>query len=203
MDNFKPSDFGIDVECSDTTTETLVDLYLGIAVVIATLLGPVLAVWVTRHNDETRQIRERRMNVFRALMATRRATLAAERVTALNMVEIEFHGVAPVENAYRDVMRHINHARPLPQNWGSEQLKLVTRLMSEIGKSLGYELQQLDMLDGGYYPEGLADIEAEQQAVRRAIIETLCGNRPLRVSPAAPAPPAPFPPPPEPAKDHT
>jgi hypothetical protein len=181
----------------------VVDLYLGIAVVFATLLGPVFAVLVTRRIDDARQIRERRMTVFRNLMATRRATLAADRVTALNMVEIEFHGVASVENAYREVMRHINHARPLPKNWGDEQRKLVTKLISEIASVLGYKLQQLDMLDGGYYPEGLASIESEQQAVRQAIIETLNGNRPLRISPAAPAPPAPFPPPPAPPKDLT
>lgn len=179
------------------------DLYLGIAVVIATMLGPVLAVWVTRRIDDARRVRERRMNVFRSLMATRRAALAPERVVALNMVEIEFHGIEPVKNAYREVMRHINHSRPLPQNWVDQQQKLLTKLTSEIGKVLGYELPQLDMLEGGYYPEGLANIEAEQQAMRRAVIETLSGNRPLRVSPAAPTPPAPFPPPPEPPKATT
>ena len=181
--------------------ETIVDLYLGIAVVFATLLGPVLAVWVTRTIDDNRRIRERQVNVFRTLMATRRATLSAERVTALNMVEIEFHGIEPVQTVYRKVMEHINHSRPLPENWGKEHAKLTTRLISEIADALGYKLQQLDMLDGGYYPEGLADIEVEQQAVRRAIIATLSGDRPLRVSPAAPTPPAPFPPPPAPPKD--
>jgi hypothetical protein len=200
-DDLEAFGFELIVECSDATSEKRVDLYLGIAVVIATLLGPVLAVLVTRYIDDGRRIRERRLNVFRALMATRRTALAADRVAALNMVEIEFHGIEAVESAYRKVMEHINHSRPLPQNWNDQQRKLVTKLISEIAKVLNYELQQLDMLDGGYYPEGLADIEAEQQAVRRAIIETLTGNRPLRVSPAAPAPPAPFPPPPEPPKE--
>ena len=76
--------------------------------------------------------------------------------------------------------------------------KLVTKLLTEMAKVLGYELQQLDVLDGGYHPQGFVDIENEQQAVRRALIQTLSGNRPLIVSPAAPAPPAPFPPPPAP-----
>lgn len=176
------------------------DLYLGIAVVIATLLGPVFAVLVTRHVDDTRRIRERRLTVFRSLMATRRTALAADRVAALNMVEIEFHGVEPIQAAYREVMKHANHPKPLPANWGDQHAKLVTKLLSEMARLLGYKLQQLDVLDGGYYPEGLADMEAEQQAVRRALIQVLNGNRPLLVSPAAPTPPVPYPPPPPPAQ---
>jgi hypothetical protein len=139
------------------------------------------------------------MEVFRSIMGTRRAPLAAERVKALNMVEIEFYGVQPVEAAYRAVMSHINLPKPLPATWGDDQRKHVTKLLSEMAKTLGYELQQLDVLDGGYYPQGFLDIEGEQQALRQALIEVLSGRRPLLVSPAAPAPPSPFPPPPKPS----
>ncbi|MGC8536922.1 MAG: DUF6680 family protein [Rhizomicrobium sp.] len=175
------------------------DFYLGISVVIATLLGPVLAVYVTRRIDEARQVRERRLTIFRSLMATRRATLAADKVMALNMVEIDFYGIKPVEDAHQEVMAHINLPRPLPADWGDRHRKLLTKLLSEMAKVLGYDLQQLDVLEGGYYPQGFADIELEQQELRREFIQVLSGNRPLRVSPAAPAPPAPFPPPPAPS----
>jgi hypothetical protein len=175
-----------------------VDIALGIAIVMATLLGPVLAVMVTRHVDARRQIRDRRLEVFRSLMGSRRAPLSPERVKALNMVEIEFHGIASVEAAYRDVMAHINMPRPLPHGWGERHRTLLTKLLSEMAKVLGYELQQLDVLEGGYYPQGFVDIEVEQQLVRQALIDVLSGRRPLVVSPAAPAPPSPFPPPPPP-----
>jgi hypothetical protein len=171
---------------------------LGLAVVFATLAGPVLAVLVTRHVDDSRQARERRLDVFRLLMATRRSTLSAERVKALNLVEIEFYGAKPVELAHREVMNHINTPPPLPEGWNDRQRKLLTKLLSEMAKVLGYELQQLDVLDGGYYPQGFLDIELEQQALRRALIEVLSGRRPLIISPAAPTPPSPFPPPPAP-----
>lgn len=68
-----------------------------------------------------------------------------------------------------------------------------------MAKVLGYNLQQLDVLEGGYYPQGLMDMELEQQAVRRALIEVLSGRRPLAVSPGTAIPPAPFPFPPPPA----
>ena len=112
------------------------------------------------------------------------------------MVEIEFYGIQSVQGAHREVMAHINAPRPLPDNWNDRHRALLTRLLSEIAQVLGYQLQQLDVLEGGYYPQGLADMELEQQAVRRSLIEVLSGRRPLGVSPAAPIPPAPFPPPP-------
>jgi hypothetical protein len=173
-------------------------MFLGISIVFATLFGPIFAVLMTRYLDEKRQIKERRMTVFRALMGTRKAVLSPDRVTALNMIEIEFYGIQPVQQAYRDVMNHINHPKPVPETWGEQQRKYITKLMSEIGKILGYELQQLDVLDGGYHPQGIFDIELEQQAVRRSLIEVLTGNRTLIVSQAAPALPMPFPPPPTP-----
>lgn len=175
------------------------DLYLGIAVVIATILGPVLAVLVTRWADARRQTRERRLEIFRSLMATRRAPLAAEKVKALNMVEVEFYGVRKVLEGHKDVMVHINTQHTDLEQWNDRHRKLMTKLLSEIAISLGYELQQLDVLDGGYYPQGFADIESEQREVRRALIQILTGNRPLVVGTAAPIPPQPFPPPPPPA----
>lgn len=173
-------------------------LVLGISIVIATVTGPVLAVYITRRVDDERRVRERRLDVFRSLMATRRARLAPEKVRALNLVEIDFHGLTAIIEAHRQVMMHINTPQPLPAGWVEHHQKLLTKLLSEMAKVLGYELEQLDVLEGGYYPQGFVDIELEQQTLRRALIEVLSGNRPLLISPAAPTPPAPFPPPPPP-----
>lgn len=173
-------------------------IVLGLAIVFATLLGPVLAVYITRFIDDTRRVREHRLDIFRTLMATRRAILAPEKVKALSLLEVEFYGVKPVESAHQEVMKHINKPPPLPADWLDNHRKLLTKLLSEMAKVLGYNLQQLDVLEGGYYPQAFVDIELEQQALRRALIEVLSGNRPLIVSPAAPTPPSPFPPPPRP-----
>lgn len=174
------------------------DLAIGIAVVIATLFGPVLAVYITRKIDANRQQRDRQMEIFRALMGSRRAMLSPDRVKALNLIEIEFHGVKSIEDAHKKVMDNIRLPQPLPDSWGEDQQKLITRLLSEMAQFLGYKFEQLDVLDGGYYPQGYVDIELEQQAVRQTLIEVLSGKRPLLISPAAPAPSSPFPPPPPP-----
>jgi hypothetical protein len=54
----------------------LMDLYIGIAVVIATLSGPVLAVLVTRFIDARRDRKTRQTDLFRILMRSRRANLS-------------------------------------------------------------------------------------------------------------------------------
>jgi hypothetical protein len=114
------------------------------------------------------------------------------------MVEIDFYGKRAVLDAYRDVMTHINAPPPLPAGWSDRLRTHMTKLLTEMATVLGYKLQQLDVLEGGYYPQGFVDIEQEQQAVRRALLQILSGNRPLIVSQGAPTPPAPFPPPPAP-----
>jgi hypothetical protein len=175
------------------------DIVLGISIVIATFAGPILAVCVTRYLDDRRQVRERQLRVFRSLMATRRTTLAPEKVRALNLVEIEFHGRENVISAFGALMTHLNDRQAVQQSdFTDRHQKLLTKLLSEMAKVLGYELPQLDVLEGGYYPQGHADIELEQQALRRAVIAVMTGNRPLLVSPAAATPAAPYPPPPPP-----
>lgn len=183
------------------------DAILGISVVIATFLGPVIAVLITRWIDERRRTRDSRLAIFRSLMATRRAWLSPEKVTALNMVEIDFHGIKLVEDAYQEVVTHLNNPKISfakdPKEWEDRHRKLLTKLLSEMAKVLGYKLQQLDMLDGGYYPQGLLNIELQEEAVRLALIQVLNGHRPLIISPIAPTPPAPFPPPPAPHVGNT
>lgn len=174
------------------------NLALSLAIVFATLLGPVLAVCVTRRTDDYRRLRERRTEIFRALMGSRRVPLSPDKVRALNMIEIDFHGVRAVQSAYQEVINHATLSGPAPADWAERHRSLMTRLLSEIATVLGYSLQQLDLLEGGYYPQPFIDIELEQQAVRRSLIEVLSGRRPLLTSSAAPTPPSPFPPPPGP-----
>lgn len=52
------------------------DLYLGIAIIVATLGGPVLAVLVTRFIDAKRDRKARQTDLFRILMRSRRSALS-------------------------------------------------------------------------------------------------------------------------------
>jgi hypothetical protein len=163
------------------------DFYLGIAVVVATLFGPVLAVLVTRIIDQKRDRRQRQLDVFRALMRSRRAALSAEYVSAFNTVEVEFAGVKAVENAQRDLLRHLG-VQPQPPEWFDAFRRLQTRLLYAIAVHLKYKMEQLDVLESGYFPLGWGTTEEQQRALLQATNELVTGNRTLRVEVVPPQP---------------
>lgn len=167
---------------------------LSLAVVFATLGGPVLAVLVTRYIDTKRDQRRRRLEIFRMIMRTRRATLSVDHVTALNMVEIEFYDQPKVLAAYQDLFKHFNLSGPAPPDWWDKRMKLQTKLLSAMGKSLGYDFAQLEVLEGGYTPKGWTTAEQEQQELRRLLIDVCSGKRSLAVTPTPATPPTQFPP---------
>ena len=61
-----------------------------IVTIVALVTGPVLAVLIARWMEYRRTRYERRMDIFRTLMRTRRSRLFLDHVSALNLVEIEF-----------------------------------------------------------------------------------------------------------------
>src|SRR4029453_9314693 len=60
--------------------------------IAAILCGPVLAVQAQKWIETAREKRNRRLNVFKRLMATRGAVLSPGHVEALNMIDLEFAG---------------------------------------------------------------------------------------------------------------
>ncbi len=56
----------------------------------AVFLGPIVAVQLTRYLDNKKEIRERKLWVFKTLMATRASALSPHHVEALNRIDLEF-----------------------------------------------------------------------------------------------------------------
>ena len=59
--------------------------------VLAIFLGPIVAIQVDKFIDSRRERRNKKLWIFRALMATRGTPLAPEHVAALNMIDIDFY----------------------------------------------------------------------------------------------------------------
>lgn len=58
--------------------------------IAAVLLGPIIAVQLTRYLDNKKEERERKLQVFKTLMATRAYTVSWDHVVALNRIDLEF-----------------------------------------------------------------------------------------------------------------
>ncbi len=45
-----------------------------------------------------------------------------------------------------------------------------------MGRCLGYDFDEVLVKKGSYYPTGLGDVEAEQHAIRRGVLNVLSGR---------------------------
>ncbi|WP_347138848.1 DUF6680 family protein [Paracoccus sp. SSK6] len=179
-------------------------MLVGIVAAAAAIAGPLLAVWITRRSDERKDVVGRRMDIFRTLMRTRKMPIHYDHVGALNLIEIEFAHDEKVIAAWKDYFRKLNeHLTPdTSQHIFDEVIKqrqrLLTKLISEIAQVLNFKVEQLDILDGSYIPQGWSDEDTEQRIVRNSLIEVLGGRRPILFQPYSPtAGNGPYPPAPQ------
>jgi hypothetical protein len=131
------------------------------AVVVATGLGPVLAVALTLAFTYWRETSDakynRRLNVFRMLMATRRVGISPDHVNAINLVEVDFYGCAAVEAEWKTYKNHLNdNSRPEDETWRRTKEKLLSKLLFEIAKVLKFNIPAIEIFEGGYAPSGWA-----------------------------------------------
>lgn len=185
----------------------------GTIIPILTLLAiattPITSVFVTRRIDYRREARNRQVEVFRTLMRTRRVPMSADHVGALNLIEIEFANDAGIVAAWRDLSKHLHadHARradeqvmvmttggknrrfdPFDKRICEERERLRSKLLHAIGAKLGFKIEQLDIFEGGYIPQGWEDEYVEQQLVRRFLLDLYAGRVALPVMAVEPPP---------------
>lgn len=146
------------------------------AIVIATLLSPLIAVQVQVWLERRRTKEGRRQQVFYALMRTRASTLAPEHVHALNAVPIEFYGIKTITDAYKDYIAHLNAPQVNPAAWGERRVDPFMDLLHKLSEELNYKFT-VAQLKGEYYaPKWQFDLEAEQTAIRQGIANILAGK---------------------------
>ena len=165
------------------------DHWFSISTVIAIFLGPILAVLITRKIDDRRFEQMRKMEVFRTLMRTRQMPIHPDHVGALNLVEVEFANNKNVVDAWKEYHKKLGEPLPSLEEKGRhdsvvrERATLLTKLIHEISKVLNLRVQQLDILEGNYVPQGWHDDDWEQRLVRHKLIGVLSGRTPLTIRP--------------------
>ncbi len=154
--------------------------------VISVLLSPLLAVQATVWIQKRREIRERKLALFKTLMKTRAAALAPDHVQALNMIDIEFYGNDAIS---REVLRcwkayldHLNMNVTATEVWGTKREDLFIELLYSMAKCLGYEFDKTDIRRTSYFPQGHGDIDSELQRIRKGFADVVEGKRHLPVT---------------------
>ena len=147
------------------------------------LLGPIIAVQLTRYLDNKKEERERKLQVFKTLMATRAYTVSWEHVVALNRIDLEFEkdnkkekGVIEAWKAYLDLLGDKNMT---PEQWAVKRLDLLVELLHKMAQVLDYDFDKTHIKNSSYSPVAHGNIEDEQKALRAGLIEVLEGKRVL------------------------
>jgi hypothetical protein len=165
---------------------------------IALVGGPISAVLITRYLDDLRQYRARRMDVFRTLMRTRRTALHPDHIGALNLVEIEYANDPQVLTAWKALFTNfgstlgrleVERTEGLTdqkqidarnQAFGTravqERQKLLAKLLHAMARVLGFKIEQLEIFEGGYTPQLWANVENDQEVIRKYVVELAHGR---------------------------
>lgn len=149
--------------------------------ILAVLLGPVIAVRLTRFLDNQKEIRERKVNVFKTLMATRAYTVSWSHVEALNRIDLEFDAKNKKERAVIDAWKEYldllgNSAIPMEQ-WGIKRVDLLVELLHKMAQVLDYDFDKTHIKNSSYSPRVHGETDEEQSRLRRLLIEVLEGKR--------------------------
>jgi hypothetical protein len=161
--------------------------WLTIAAIIS---GPVLALLVQRILDNLREAKQRKLDVFRSLMTSRGTRLAPRFVEALNLIDLEFKGEAPVLNAWKELQDHYfewgqksdAESAAEAKELNNRAVELLSDLLMRMGSVVGYSFDKVFIKKGFYYPKGLVNVEQEQHALRQSLLKVFNGQSLLPVA---------------------
>lgn len=161
------------------------ETWYALATLTAIVLGPLIAVILTRFMDERAAKRARRFEVFSRLMQTRGLRLDPIHVTSLNIIEIEFYRDAAVRRAYRAYIGHLSAPMPAVEEqtrFFEQRHDLFIDMMAELAKAVGYHFDKLDLQRLSYAPEGWNSDQVLQRRNAEMLGQILEGRRPLPIS---------------------
>jgi len=149
--------------------------------IIAVLLGPIIAVQLTRYLDNKKEIRERKLWIFKTLMATRASTLSPHHVEALNRIDLEFDSKDKSERdvieAWKAYLDLLGDTKIPQEQWGVRRVDLLVELLHKMAQVLDYEFDKTTIKNSSYYPRGYGELEEDQAAIRRGVKELIDGKR--------------------------
>ncbi|MCU0088999.1 hypothetical protein N8H72_03425 [Pseudomonas koreensis] len=167
--------------------------FFGIGTIVATFLGPILAVQIQKYLERTGEARSQKMWIFSTLMATRGATLAADHVRALNMIDLAFNGgrlrqrgklETDVLDAWREYLDHLNtqYNESTFARWIEKKQELLVLLLSAMAADLDLRYDRVLLRNGAYMPKGHTDLENDQYVLRQLALKVLSGEQPLTMN---------------------
>lgn len=144
--------------------------------IVAVISGPIIAVQLTRYLDDKKEKRDRKLQIFKTLMATRAYTTSWEHVNALNLIDLEFTKDKTVIEAWKEY-HDLLHTSMSPDQWVQKKLELFIDLLQKMAYVLDYDFDKTHIKNSSYSPNAHGNTENEQMILRKHLIEVLEGKR--------------------------
>ncbi|MCB1478606.1 MAG: hypothetical protein KDJ62_06995 [Rhodobiaceae bacterium] len=161
------------------------EAWYALATLAAIVLGPILAVFITRIIDQTRENQRRKLEVFKSLMQTRGIRLDPVHVAALNIVEIEFYNEQNVREAFKKYIEHLSSPMPTVQEqdrYFNQRSDLFMNLLFEIGVSVKYKFDKRDLERLSYVPQGWDWDQSIHRRNAEMLAQLLSGQRAIPIT---------------------
>jgi len=162
-----------------------------VSIVVATVMGPILAVQAQKYLERHRDQKRAKDNIFRVLMATRATRLSGDHVQALNGIELAFYGGGDREKKVREAWKayhdHLNttFSKDREGEWETRQIDLFIDVLHEMAVCLGYDFDRTQIKNSWYSPKAHGVIEDELQTIRRGLAAILTGRASFAVTAVA------------------
>jgi hypothetical protein len=149
-----------------------------IVLAVAALLGPILAVQAQKWVEQWREKRDRRVGIFRTLMATRVTRLAPQHVEALNAIPIDFYGDQTVMDLWDEYFSHLckePNSEAQSAIWHADSQRYFVALITAIARKIGYKFNAAEM-ERAYFPKGHVNMQNDQQITQHCLARWLSGD---------------------------
>ncbi len=150
----------------------------------AIIVGPILAVQIQKLIERYTEKKDRKLNIFKTLMATRGARVSFEHVRALNMIDMEFVNITKVTKAWKNYLDCLNEGsfdEARLALWAQNRDNLFVILLKEMANHLSYDFDDVHLKKAVYIPRAHGDEEAEQLLIRDQIKKICSGEQPIVV----------------------
>ena len=156
-----------------------------IVMILAVVIGPIVAVQLTRYLDNKKEERERKLQVFKTLMETRAYNVSWQHVAALNRIDVEFYKNKKVITAWKEYLDQLNS--PITDNnlWADKRLNLFVELLYIMAQSLNYDFDKTHIKNSSYSPKAHGSFFDEQhvrdelKSIRENALKMLTGQTPI------------------------
>ena len=159
-----------------------------ILTLVAIVLGPIIAIQLEKFLEKQREIKGRKLAIFKTLMATRGSKLSTAHVEALNRIDLEFSNnrkykkVIDSWKEYFDNLCQRADSTEQLTSWVNKNEELLTNMLYEMGKTLDYNFDKVLIKRNAYLPVGHERAEQEEQTLREGLIKIIKGEETLPIS---------------------